>query len=39
MIEVKNVTKKFTKFTNKKEKITFNADDDSSFSCNPGEVV
>ena len=39
MIEVKNVTKKFTKFTNKKEKITFNADDDISFSCNPGEVV
>ena len=39
MIEVKNVSKEFTKLTNKKEKVTFKADDDISFSCNPGEVV
>ncbi len=39
MIEVKNVSKEFTKLTNKKEKVTFKADDDVSFSCNTGEVV
>lgn len=39
MIEVKSVSKKFTKMINKKEKITFYADNNISFSANPGEVV
>ena len=39
MIEVKNVTKEFTKLTNKKDKITFKADDDVTFNCNTSEVV
>ena len=39
MIEIKNVTKEFSKLTNKKDKITFKADDDISFTCNPNEVV
>ena len=39
MIEVKNVCKKFTKNVNKKEKITFLADNDISFTAKPGEVL
>ena len=38
MIEVKNVSKEFTKITNKKEKIKFKADDDTSFSANSGDM-
>lgn len=39
MIEVKEVSKKFTKKINKKDKITFLADDKISFSANSGEVL
>ena len=39
MIEIKNVTKKFEKINNKKEKITFMADNNISFEIHEGEVV
>ena len=39
MIEIKNVTKQFEKFDNKKNKIIFLADDDISFEVHEGEVV
>jgi len=39
MIEVKNVSKKFTKMINKKEKIEFLADEDISLELNEGEVL
>lgn len=39
MIEVKNVTKEFTKTISKKETITFKADNDISFTAKEGEVV
>ena len=39
MIEVKSVSKKFTKMINKKEKVGFYADSDISFSANDGEVL
>lgn len=39
MIEVKNVTKKFIKKINKKETITFLADDDINLTAKEGEVV
>lgn len=39
MIEVKNISKEFTKLINKKDKITFKADDDISFSAKDGEIV
>ena len=39
MIEIKNVTKRFEKINNKKEKITFMADNDISFEVHEGEVV
>lgn len=39
MIEVKNISKEFEKRINKKEKITFKADDDISFTANNGEIV
>ena len=39
MIEVKKVSKKFAKNINKKDKITFLADDNISFTAKPGEVV
>ena len=39
MLEVKNITKEFTKKINKKDKITFLADDDISFEAHPGEIV
>ena len=39
MIEVKNVTKKFTKLVDNKKKIEFLADDDISLEVNEGEVV
>ena len=39
MIEIKNVTKRFEKINNNKEKITFMADNDISFEVHEGEVV
>ena len=39
MIEVKNIKKKFTKYDEKNNKISFYADDDITFEVNPGEVV
>ena len=39
MIEVKNISKKFTKLIDKKKSITFYADNDISFEVNDGEVV
>ena len=39
MIELKNVKKQFSKINNKKEKVTFYADDDVSFDINTGEIV
>ena len=39
MIEVKNISKKFTKIDNTKKKITFFADNDISFSAKEGEVL
>lgn len=39
MLEVKNITKEFTKKINKKDKITFLADDNISFKAKPGEIV
>ena len=39
MIEVKNISKEFTKLINKKDKITFKADNDISFISNEGEIL
>lgn len=39
MLEVKNITKEFTKKISKKEAITFKADDSISFTAKEGEVV
>ena len=39
MIEIKNVSKKFTKIDDKKKKITFYADKDISFEVHEGEIV
>ena len=39
MIEVKNVTKEFSKLVNKKDKVTFKADDNISFTCKSNEIV
>ena len=39
MLEVKNITKEFTKKINKKDKISFLADDNISFKAKPGEIV
>lgn len=39
MIEIKNVSKKFTKIDNKKKKTTFYADKDISFEVHEGEIV
>ena len=39
MLEVKNISKEFTKLINKKDKIKFKADDDISFSASDGEIV
>ena len=39
MIEIKNIKKSFTKFNEKKQKITFYADNDISFEVHEGEVV
>ncbi len=39
MIEVKNITKEFTKNITKKKKITFLADKDISFTAKSGEIV
>ena len=39
MIEVKNVSKEFTKLVNKKEKVTFLADDNITFSALDGEIL
>ena len=39
MLEVKNITKEFTKKISKKETITFKADDSISFTAKEGEVV
>ena len=39
MIEVKNVTKEFTKKISKKETIKFKADDNISFKVKSGEIV
>ena len=39
MIEVKNVSKEFTKLDNKKKKIKFLADNDISFEANDGEIL
>jgi len=39
MIEVKNISKEFTKLINKKDKVKFKADDNISFTANSGEVL
>ena len=39
MLEVKNITKEFTKKINKKDKISFLADDNISFKAKQGEIV
>ena len=39
MIEIKEVSKQFTKKINKKDKITFLADDKISFNAKEGEIV
>ena len=39
MIQIKDVTKKFTKWNAKKEKIEFFADQNISFEANDGEIV
>lgn len=39
MIEVKNVTKEFSKITKDKEKITFKADDNISLEVHEGEIL
>ena len=39
MIEIKNVSKKFTKIDSKKKKTTFYADKDISFEVHEGEIV
>lgn len=39
MIEIKSVSKKFTKIDNKKKKTTFYADKDISFEVHEGEIV
>ena len=39
MIEVKNVSKEFTKLDNNKKKIKFLADNDISFEANDGEIL
>lgn len=39
MIEIKNITKSFTKQINTKKTITFQADDNITFSAKEGEVV
>lgn len=39
MIEVKNLSKQFTKNINKNEKVSFFADNDISFTANKGEVL
>ena len=39
MIEVENITKEFTKKISKKEKITFKANDDISFTVKKGEIL
>lgn len=39
MIEVKSLCKQFTKNVNKNEKVTFFADNDISFTANPGEIL
>ena len=39
MIEVKNVSKEFTKLDNKKKKIKFLADNDISFEAKDGEIL
>ena len=39
MLEVKNITKEFTKKNGKKENIKFLADDNVSFIANDGEIV
>ena len=39
MIEVKNLSKQFTKNINKKDTITFLADDNITFTAKPGEIL
>jgi len=39
MIEIKEITKKFEKINNKKEKVTFYADNNISFEVHEGEIV
>jgi len=39
MVNVKGVTKQFVKQINKKEKITFLANDEITFSAKPGEIL
>ena len=39
MIEVKNISKKFTKLVDNRKKISFYADNDVNFQVNDGEVV
>ena len=39
MIELKNIKKKFEKINDKKEKISFYADNDITFNVSPGEIV
>ena len=39
MLQVKNIRKEFTKQINKKERISFYADDDISFTAEEGEII
>ena len=39
MLQVKNIKKEFTKTINKKEKISFYADDNISFDAKKGEII
>ena len=39
MIEVKNISKEFTKMVNKKNKVTFLADNNISFEAKDGEIL
>ena len=39
MIKVKNITKEFKKLINKKDEITFKANDNITFEANKGEIV
>ena len=39
MLQVKNIKKEFTKQINKKERISFYADDDISFTAEEGEII